>query len=113
MPETTAPMASNSASRRSMSNRRMRSLKPGSPGRRIECTKLEPLRKLVTRPQAWAANHLDVQLTELFAQGIAVQAQDVGSLELVASSSGQGAGDQRSLDLAQDAIVHTRCRQTV
>ena len=49
----------------------------------------------------------DVQIADLRAQGVAVQAQDVGGLELVAAGGRQRPRDQRPLDLA-DQPAHRR-----
>src|SRR6478672_4518539 len=56
---------------------------------------------------------LDVEVADLLAQGVAVDAQEIGGADLVAARRGQRGGEERPFHLAQDAVVETGRRQVV
>src|ERR1700690_1884018 len=60
-----------------------------------------------------AAIDLDIEVADLLAQGIAVDAQKVGSADRVAARRRQRRRQQRILDFTQDAMVEPRWRQSV
>src|SRR6516165_8856660 len=53
----------------------------------------------------YAADDRDVQLTDLFAQGVAIETEQVGGPNLIAAGGAEGLHDQWPLDLAQYPIV--------
>src|SRR3569833_1614127 len=64
------------------------------------------------RPSA-SPEDLDFEIFDLLAQGVAVDAEQVGGAYLVAARRGQRRRQQRMLDLAQDAMIEPGRRQTV
>src|SRR3954447_26314587 len=60
-----------------------------------------------------ASVHLNVEIPDLLAQRVAVEAEQVGRADLVAAGGGQRRGQQRHLDLLQDAVIKARRRHTV
>src|SRR5689334_14387390 len=60
-----------------------------------------------------AAIDLDIEVPDLLAQRVAVQAQQVGRADLVAAGRGERGRQQRHLDLLQDAMIEARRRQVV
>ena len=62
---------------------------------------------------AAAAEHLDVEVADLLAQGVAVEAEQLGGPDLVAARGRQRRGHQRLLDLPQDAVIEAGRRQVV
>ena len=56
---------------------------------------------------------LNVQVPDLLAQGIAIDAQKVGGADLVAAGRGQSRGQQRIFHLAQHPVIEARRRQAV
>src|SRR4029453_12183669 len=59
------------------------------------------------------AEYLDVEVADLLAERVAVDAQQIGGADLVATGRSEGCGEQRHLDLAQDAMIEARWRQAV
>src|SRR5687767_2555596 len=59
------------------------------------------------------ADHLDLQIADLLAQGVAVEAEQGRGADLVAARRRQGEVDQGPLDLAQHAVVDAGGRQPV
>src|SRR5262245_44847447 len=58
------------------------------------------------RPSAYRrAEHLDVEVADLFAQGIAIEAQQGGGADLVAAGGRQGRHQQRALKMLEHAII--------
>src|SRR6266496_5795176 len=70
-----------------------------------------PCTKFWKRRSAGGTDHLDLQLADLLAQGVAMDAQEIGGADLVAAGGGERRGDQRIFDLAQDAVIEARRRQ--
>src|SRR3954462_6425634 len=62
---------------------------------------------------ARAADDLEVEVTDLLAQGIAIDAEELRRPDLVAAGGGQGGADQRRLDLPQDPVIEPGRRQHV
>src|SRR6185369_9558646 len=62
---------------------------------------------------AAAAKHLDVEIADLLAQRVAVDAEQIGGADLVAACRRQRRSQQWVLHLAQDAMIEPRWRQTV
>src|ERR1700731_4391246 len=60
-----------------------------------------------------AAVDLNVQIADLFAEGIAVKPQEVGRPDLIAAGRCQRRGEQRHLDFLEDAVIETRGRHAV
>src|SRR6185503_20941841 len=58
-------------------------------------------------------DHLDVQIADFLAQGVAVEPQQVGSPDLIATGGSQSCREQWILNLAQDAVVQAGRRQAV
>ena len=56
-------------------------------------------------------DHLQVEVADLLAQGVAVDAEQFGGPDLVAARRGQRRADQRAFDLAQDAVIEAGRRQ--
>ena len=59
------------------------------------------------------ADHLDVEIADLLAQGVAVHPQQVGRADLIAARCRQSRRQQRVLDLAQNAVIEPGRRQTL
>src|SRR5262249_39526722 len=77
---------------------------PRAKGRRQKTCALLPLGRVgVILPAG--ADHLDVEIADLLAQGVAVDAEQVGGTDLVAARGGERGREQRLLHLAQDAMV--------
>src|ERR1051326_9417658 len=57
--------------------------------------------------------NLNLQIPDLLTQRIAVDAEQVGGADLIAASRGQGGGEQRAFDLAQDAVIEAGRRQAI
>src|SRR5581483_3172258 len=60
-----------------------------------------------------AAQHLDVELADLLAQGVAVEPEQRGRLQLIAARGAQAEADQRPLDVLENAVVDPGRRQRV
>src|SRR5689334_24442485 len=56
---------------------------------------------------------LDVEVADLLAQGIAVEAEQVGGANLVAAGGGERGRKQRDLDLLEDAVIEAGRRHAV
>src|SRR5579863_5267703 len=56
---------------------------------------------------------LDVEVADLLAQGVAVEAQKVGGANLIAAGRSQGRREQRDLDLLEDAVIEARRRHAI
>ena len=54
---------------------------------------------------------LDVEVADLLAQGVSVQTEQFGGLDLIATGGSQRRPDQRFLDIAQDPVIQPRWRQ--
>src|SRR5581483_5183133 len=57
------------------------------------------------------AEHLDVEVADLLAQRIAVEAEQRRGADLVAARGRQRGHQQRTLDVLEDAVVEARWRQ--
>src|SRR5579864_2369357 len=57
--------------------------------------------------------NLNLQVADLLAQRIAIDAEQVGGADLIAAGGGQGSREQRAFDLAQNAVVQAGRRQTI
>src|SRR5690242_14814987 len=57
------------------------------------------------------AEDLDIEITDLLAQGIAVEPQQGGSPDLIAARGRQGRHQQGSFEMLQHAVVQARRRQ--
>src|SRR5579864_3656227 len=55
--------------------------------------------------------HLDFEVPDLLAEGIAVDAKEIGCADLVAAGCGQGRRKQRVFHFAQDTVVQSGGRQ--
>src|SRR5579883_22153 len=66
-----------------------------------------------TRPSAAAAEHLDLEIADLLAQGIAINPEQVSGADLVAARGRKRDRQQRMLNLAQDAVIEAGRRQRV
>src|SRR5262249_41820681 len=64
-------------------------------------------------PSAAGAEDLDVEVADFLAQSVAVDAQEVGGPDLVATGGRQGHGQERLLDFPQDTMVEAGRRQAV
>ena len=53
----------------------------------------------------------DVEIADLLAQGIPVQPQKSGGLDLIASRGGEHRGNHRIFDLTQDPVIESGGRQ--
>src|ERR1700686_253620 len=62
---------------------------------------------------AAGAIDLDFQVADLLAQRVAIDAKEIGGADLVAAGCRQCRRQQRSFDLAQDAVIEARRRQAV
>ena len=60
-----------------------------------------------------AANHLNIERSDLLAQRIAVEPQKFGRLDLIATRGGKADIDQRPLDLPQDPVIKPVRRQSI
>src|SRR6185369_84442 len=60
-----------------------------------------------------AALHLDAEVLDLLAQGVAVEAEDFGGPHLVAARGREGQLDERPLDFFKHPIVEPGRRQAV
>src|SRR5581483_9151992 len=60
---------------------------------------------------ASAAVHLDIEVANFFAQGVAVDAEEIGGADLIAARRRQCRGEQRILHFAQDAMIEAGWRQ--
>src|SRR5262249_56792971 len=54
---------------------------------------------------AAAPKHLDVEVADLLAQGVAIDPEQVGGADLVAAGRRQGDRQQRMFDFPQDAVI--------
>jgi hypothetical protein len=61
--------------------------------------------------QLAAACHADIEFGDLFSQGIAVDAQEIGTFCLISGCRIQRDLDQRDLHFAQNPVIHPRRRQ--
>src|SRR5258708_6928120 len=64
-----------------------------------------------TRASAAGAENLNVEIADLLAQGIAIDAEEVRGADLVAACGGERHGQQRVLDLPQDPVIEPRRRE--
>src|SRR5665647_3008041 len=64
-------------------------------------------------PLITAAVDLDVQISDLLAQRVAIEAEQVRGANLVAPRRRQRGGEQRHLDFLEDAVVESRRRYPV
>ena len=73
------------------------------------------MRRRLGRDQAQraGADDLEVEVADLLAQGVAIDAEQLGCPDLVAAGGRQGGADQRAFDLAQDAVIEPGRRQRV
>src|SRR3990170_890691 len=60
-----------------------------------------------------AAVNLDIEIPYLLSQRVAVEAEQVGGTNLVAPRRRQRRGQQRHLDLLEDAVIEARRRHPV
>src|SRR6185503_19310979 len=60
-----------------------------------------------------AAVDLNIEVADFLAQGVAVDAEQVGRANLVAAGGGERGGQQRIFDLAQDAVIEPGRRHPV
>src|SRR5690348_3608730 len=60
-----------------------------------------------------AAVDLDIEVADFLAQGVAIDAEQVGRAYLVAAGSGERGGQQRVFDLAQDAVIEPGRRHPI
>src|ERR1700744_5199535 len=60
-----------------------------------------------------AAIDLNIEVPDLLAQRVAVQAQQVGGADLVAAGRGQRGREKRHLDLLEDAVIEAGRRHAV
>ena len=60
-----------------------------------------------------AAHHLDIQVLDLLAQGVAVETEEFRGLQLIAASRGERQLDQRPFDLPEHPVVEAAGRQFV
>src|SRR5262245_15926833 len=67
----------------------------------------------VRRCSAARAEDLDIQIADLLAQRIAIDAQKIGRPDLIAAGRSQRRCQQRHLDLTQDAMIEAWRRQAV
>src|SRR6516162_1878164 len=58
-----------------------------------------------------ASIHVDVEVADLLAQGVAVDAQKIGGADLVAARGGERGGEKRPFHFAQDAVIEAGRRQ--
>src|SRR5215216_1651099 len=65
------------------------------------------------RSLAAAPVDLNVEIPDLLPQRVAVEAEQVGGADLVAARGRQRRGEQRHLDLLEDAVVEARRRHAV
>src|SRR5262245_57291253 len=59
------------------------------------------------------ADHLDVEIADLLAQGVAIDTQEVGGADLVSARCRQRGRQQRLFNLAQNAVIEPGRRQAV
>src|SRR4051812_11701589 len=57
--------------------------------------------------------HLDIEIPDLLPQRVAVEAEQIGSTDLVTAGGGERGREQRHLDLLQDAMIEARRRHAV
>src|SRR4029453_17984764 len=57
--------------------------------------------------------HGDVEVLDLLAQRVAIEPQEAGSAQLIPARCPKGQGQQRSLNLGNDTIVHAVRWQTI
>src|SRR5215204_1268868 len=62
---------------------------------------------------ARAANDLEVEVADLLAQGVPIDAEELRRPDLVAAGGGERGADQRRLDLPQDPVIEPGRRQHV
>src|SRR4051812_6783336 len=65
------------------------------------------------RGSARAANDLEVEVADLLAQGVPIDAEEHRRSDLVAAGGGKRGADERRLDLAQDPVIEPGRRQHV
>ena len=65
------------------------------------------------RRSAQAADGPQIEIADFLAQGVAVEAEHLGRLDLVAAGRRQRRGDQRRLQFAQQAMIEPDRRQVV
>src|SRR5262245_46679294 len=57
------------------------------------------------------AEHLDVEVADFFTQRVAVEPEQRGSPDLIATRGGQGCHQQGPLNVLQNAVIEPRRRQ--
>src|SRR6266704_383619 len=60
---------------------------------------------------AGGTDHLDLQLADLLALGVAIDAQEIGGADVVAARGGERGRQQRIFDLPQDPMIEAGRRQ--
>src|SRR4051812_29288915 len=65
------------------------------------------------RGSARTANDLEVEVADLLAQGVPIDAEELRRPDLVAAGGGKRGADQRRLDLPQDPVIEPGRRQHV
>src|SRR6185312_13735884 len=94
---------------RVMSNARKRRAAYG-----IAASRRKPWQVAAGRPPRallQVAGDVDIELADLLAEGVAVEAQELGRFELVAPGGTEAQQDERPLDLAQYAVIEPGGRQ--
>src|SRR6266536_6460262 len=70
------------------------------------------VRKILPRRRSTGgADYLDFKLADLLAQGVAIDAQEIGGADLVAARGGERGRQQRIFDLPQDPMIEAGRRQ--
>src|SRR5437016_3431267 len=64
-------------------------------------------------PSAAAAVDLNIEVADLLPQRVAVQAEQIGGADLIATGCRKRGGQQRHLDFLEDAVVEARRRHAV
>ena len=60
-----------------------------------------------------SADHLDVEIPDLLAQRVAIDAEQIGGADLIAARCRQCCGQKRVLHLAEDPMVEAGRRQVI
>src|ERR1700729_4168444 len=80
----------------------------------LTASRARPARIVLYLPRLTPAPvDLNVEVADLLAQGVAVEAEQVGGADLVATGRGQRRGQERHLDLLEDAVIEPRRRHAV
>src|SRR6266851_8829054 len=91
-----------------------RAIKPAQPACTHRRAPLPTLRESggeVALPAA--AEHLDVEVADLLAQGVAVETEQIGGADLVAAGRRERHREERMLDLAQHPVIEAGRRHFV